>query len=499
MQVGERVVINSNMWIIMDISPPKLGGLTINGKLSFMSNASYPRDLLLQTPSISVFGSLEILGNITEDGDDVFKGTATINLFGAKGSSLPITMAQGRFLGAKVIGVSGELRAKGKAVASSWTRLRSHTAAGSVSVDLTTFVDWNVGDEVVIAATGYFSSTGTPFMADSKSTEIRTISAIEQISDGANFFSRISLNSKLNYTHFCGSSHDEEFCGAVGVLTKTVRFTSSDSENPKSSSFGFGGHIQVFDIPSSSRYGSIEVENIEFKNFGKINSDKYAIAIAYENYNHPASSVKNCSFNQGYNIATRVNGALNFTFSNNVATGNYGGGIFIEIDCMNFLVRNNFVAGAYMLPSNLLSSYPWTNPIAGVVVYSPDGEVYDNLVAGSQDQGFAIAAGLFKVSSDLAASMCRVTTGAAMSYSSPSVNKFRGNEAVGCRGGLMVLTMSASESLPSDCAVINGFKAWRNGHTGILSVDAEASILIMDAVLAENHIGVNLHFFKEGL
>src|SRR6478735_799323 len=53
---GEKVDIASGKEVILDVSPPALGGLTINGKLSFADNA----DLELTTEWIMVHGELAI-------------------------------------------------------------------------------------------------------------------------------------------------------------------------------------------------------------------------------------------------------------------------------------------------------------------------------------------------------------------------------------------------------------------------------------------------------
>ena len=53
---GEKVEIASGKEVILDVSPPALGGLTINGKLSFADKS----DLELNTEWIMVHGELEV-------------------------------------------------------------------------------------------------------------------------------------------------------------------------------------------------------------------------------------------------------------------------------------------------------------------------------------------------------------------------------------------------------------------------------------------------------
>src|SRR5690625_1068477 len=53
---GDQVEIPSGSEVILDVSPPALAGLTINGKLRFADES----DLALSTEWILVFGELEI-------------------------------------------------------------------------------------------------------------------------------------------------------------------------------------------------------------------------------------------------------------------------------------------------------------------------------------------------------------------------------------------------------------------------------------------------------
>ncbi len=53
---GEKVTIGKDKEVMLDVSPPALGGLSIDGKLSFADNA----DLELTTEWIMLHGELEI-------------------------------------------------------------------------------------------------------------------------------------------------------------------------------------------------------------------------------------------------------------------------------------------------------------------------------------------------------------------------------------------------------------------------------------------------------
>jgi cell migration-inducing and hyaluronan-binding protein len=53
---GEKVTIARGQSVLLDVSPPALGGLTIDGKLSFANN----KDLELTTEWVMLHGELEI-------------------------------------------------------------------------------------------------------------------------------------------------------------------------------------------------------------------------------------------------------------------------------------------------------------------------------------------------------------------------------------------------------------------------------------------------------
>ena len=55
-RAGDKVTIAADKDVVLDVSPPALGGVTIDGKLSFADN----KDLELTTEWIMLHGELEI-------------------------------------------------------------------------------------------------------------------------------------------------------------------------------------------------------------------------------------------------------------------------------------------------------------------------------------------------------------------------------------------------------------------------------------------------------
>ena len=203
----------------------------------------------------------------------------------------------------------GEFTAIGKPTYRSWSRLNATAYAGSNTVVLHDNVPWSAGDQVVLSPTGYFTKGGGLWSDHGGSVEILTII---QVTRSTSYKGTVlTLSGHLNQTHLCTMVEGSSFCGAVGLLTRSVVISSRDSEDPSTSSFGFGGHIAVIDLikgvdgVSASFSGSVTLRNVEFKNLGQLNSDRYAISFSYEG-SHQPSVVSNCSFYNGYSMAVRA-------------------------------------------------------------------------------------------------------------------------------------------------------------------------------------------------
>ena len=93
-----------------------------------------------------------------------------------------------------------------------WTRLSATAAAGATTIDLVDPVEWNVGDEIVIAATGHHHSQSE--------NEKKTISAISMDKR------TLTLDSALEAEHLGTQETFDgtlvEFRAEVGLLTHNV-------------------------------------------------------------------------------------------------------------------------------------------------------------------------------------------------------------------------------------------------------------------------------------
>src|ERR1700675_5041660 len=139
------VTIGRDMDVVLDVTPPALHGLTINGKLSFADN----KDLELSTEWIMVHGELEIG---TEAKPHTRKATITLtdNIkdedFGGLGGN------DRSDRGIMMMGGTLNLHGTQK---NSWTKLSKTADAGSNTIEVLNAGDWKKGQTIVLASTDF--------------------------------------------------------------------------------------------------------------------------------------------------------------------------------------------------------------------------------------------------------------------------------------------------------------------------------------------------------
>jgi cell migration-inducing and hyaluronan-binding protein len=223
---GDKVVIAKDKNVILDVSPPALGGLSIDGKLSFSNTA----DLELTTEWIMLHGELAIG---SESAPQTRKATITLT-DNVKGEDVMAGMGdRGIMISGGTLNLHGDRT-------NAWTKLSATANAGSTSIQVLNAAGWRVGDEIVLASTDY----------DPRQAEVRTVTAVSG--------NTLTLDKPLDYMHFGKITFDVDQRGEVGLLTRNIKIqASADAEE----SF-FGGHIMA--MPSSKMY----VEGVELHRMG---------------------------------------------------------------------------------------------------------------------------------------------------------------------------------------------------------------------------------------
>ena len=297
---GDLVEIATGKDVVLDVSPPALNGVTINGKLSFANNA----DLELTTEWIMVHGELAIG---TEAIPHTRKATITLtdkvkgeNIMGGMGD-------RGIMLSGGTLNLHGDRT-------NTWTKLSATAKAGATAITVLNAAGWRVGDEIVLASTDY----------DPRQAERRSITAIKG--------NTLTLDKKLDYMHFGKITFDVDERGEVGLLTRNIKVQASDDA---AQSF-FGGHIMA--MPTSKMF----VEGVELNRMGQnLTLARYPIhwhlvGDALGQY------VRNSAIHDTYNRCVTVHGTNDLRVENNVTYNTVGHCFFMEdgIEHGNQFVHN---------------------------------------------------------------------------------------------------------------------------------------------------------------
>jgi len=372
---GDKVTIGRDKEVLLDVSPPALGGLSIDGKLTFANDA----DLELTTEWIMLHGELAI-------GSEASRHTrkATITLTNnVKGEDVMAGMGdRGIMISGGTLNLHGDRT-------NTWTKLASTATAGSTSIEVLNAAGWRAGDEIVLASTDY----------DPRQAERRTISAISG--------NTITLDKKLDYMHFGKITFDVDERGEVGLLTRNIKIqASADAEQ----SF-LGGHIMA--MPSSKVY----VEGVELQRMGQnLTLARYPIHWHLVG-DAKGQYIRNAAIHDTYNRCVTVHGTNDLQIENNVTYNTVGHCFFMEdgIEHGNQFVHNLAIQTKCHTskpcdPTNLAPFgatagtnfnltgqdskdvlIPSDNTVSSFWITNPDNIYRDNVAAGSDATGFWLA------------------------------------------------------------------------------------------------------------
>jgi cell migration-inducing and hyaluronan-binding protein len=342
---GAAVTIPADHTVLLDVSPPPLAGLTIEGALVFDET-----NLALTSDWIVVQGTLRV-GTTAQP----FQHQATITLTGSPDA--PPVMGMGN----RVLGVSGgTLDLHGEA-RDGWTRLAATAPAGASQLQLEAAPDWRPGDKLVVASTDF----------DPARAELVTVTSRNG--------SLVQLAQPLAFTHYgevqsiAGKTVDER--AEVGLLTRNI-VVQGDSA---SSAAGFGGHIMGMG-------GTLRVEGVELHFMGQ-----KGLMARYPMHWHMMGPVDGQYFARSsvwksFNRCVTVHGTDNARVEGNVCYDHLGHGYFLE----DGAETGNTFAGNLGLGTHSTSEgvLPTDSRAATFWVTNPDNTIRGNAAAGSDGFGF---------------------------------------------------------------------------------------------------------------
>src|SRR5687767_15060518 len=371
---GDKVTIGRDKDVILDVSPPALGGLSIDGKLTFSNDA----DLELTTEWIMLHGELAIG---SEESPHTRSATITFT------NTVPNEDVMAGMGDRGIMISGGTLNLHGDRT-HTWTKLSNTAKAGSTSIEVLDASGWRVGDEIVLASTDF----------DPRQAERRTIAAISG--------NKITLDGKLDYMHFGEITFGVDERGEVGLLTRNVKIQASADAGETY----LGGHIMA--MPSSKMF----VSGVELNRMGQ-----HMTLARYPIHWHLVGDamgqyIKNASIHDTYNRCVTVHGTNFLRVENNVTYNIVGHCFFLEdgIEHGNEFVKNLAIQikchpSKACVPTNLAANgeisgtrqairqasmsgkdtlLPSDNTVAAYWITNPDNSFIDNVAAGSDENGF---------------------------------------------------------------------------------------------------------------
>ena len=372
---GDKVTIPSGQEVLLDVSPPALDGLTINGKLVFADES----DLALTTEWIMVFGELQIG---TEANPFQHKATITLTDHN-EGEQLMGMGDRGIMLSGGTLNLHGN-------ITNTWTKLAETAEKGSNTIEVLNADQWQVGDEIVLASTDY----------NPRQAETRIITAISG--------NTITLDEPLEYMHFGEITFGVDERGEVGLLTRNIKVQASEDANESY----FGGHIMA--MITSKMY----VEGVELHRMGQhMELARYPIHWHLVGEGGQGQYVRNAAIHDTFNRCVTVHGTNHLRVENNVTYNTVGHCFFMEdgIETGNTFIKNLAIQTKChptreCVPNNLAANgeieaenrgelrrisfsgqhtlLPSDNTAASYWITNPDNSYIDNVAAGSDSTGF---------------------------------------------------------------------------------------------------------------
>jgi cell migration-inducing and hyaluronan-binding protein len=361
---GDKVTIPSGKEVVLDVSPPALDGVTVNGKLTFADKS----DLQLTTEWVMVHGELAI-GTEAKP----YQHKATITLTDKIKNEQMMGMGdRGIMLSGGTLNLHGD-------TTNSWTKLADTAEAGSTSIQVLNAAGWKKGDVIVLASTDY----------DPHQAERRTIAAMSG--------NTLTLDKPLQYMHYGKITDGVDERGEVGMLTRNILIQAS----PDADQTLFGGHIMA--MVTSHMY----VEGVELYHMGQnMHLARYPIHWHLVG-DAKGQYVKNSAIHDTYSRCVTVHGTNYVDVENNVTYNNIGHCFFLEdgIEHDNKFVHNLGILTkchpeAPCIPTNLAAAgeprngtngqnakdilIPSDNTASTFWITNPHNTYVDNVAAGSE-------------------------------------------------------------------------------------------------------------------
>ncbi len=356
---GADVVVPAGTVMLLDVTPPPLASLTVDGALVLGEG-----EVELTAGWVLVHGGL-YAGSSAEP----YRGHAVITLTG------PETEASVGGMGTKFLAaMDGVIELYGDMVGASWTRLARDARPGDDQVWLQDATGWRVGDRVVVASTD-FAGYGDE---GDEQVEERTVVAVAG--------NALTLDEPLAYFHqgtlmeVGGITVDER--AEVARLTRNIVIRGDEQSDEGQ----FGGHVMVMGA------GRLRLDAVELYRMGQRGRlARYPVHFHRVGDGGHGSFVRRTSVHDSYHRCVTIHGTNGVLVEDVVGYATYGHCFFLEDgdETGNELYRDLALmimrppADDAVLPSD--SSY--RGP-AGFWVSNPANDLVGNVAASSRGTGF---------------------------------------------------------------------------------------------------------------
>lgn len=357
---GDCVTIPAGTSMFLDASTARLGGLSIEGELTFLCG-----DFTLTADWIHVLGKLEVGSNSHR-----FHRKGTIRLRRDFSCTSPIVSHHpnpGTVVRAPVLAVEagGLLRLVGVDMGESWTRLGATASAGQDTLQLQTAPGWKAGQRIVVASTDFDMNQAEECV-------------IQSVTD-----TRVIVARPLNNTHW-GATEGQSFDGVgveeraeVALLDRRIIVEGQEDGGIHA------GHV-IFLKPSPAGTPRGELESVELRYLGN-EGDLGRYPLHFHHVGDATGSyVRNCSIHESYNRALSMHMTQNVEVTGNLSYDCLGHAFYFEDDS----VRGCVMSGNLGLLTKVGTTIESDARPATFWLHNPNNIIEDNAAAGSLGDGF---------------------------------------------------------------------------------------------------------------
>jgi hypothetical protein len=285
----------------------------------------------------------------------------------------------------------------------SWTKLTQPAAASTSTLQLGPGVDWQPGDEIVIAGTTHQQSTlnmmgGQNWPNYIDYAEKRTIASISG--------STVTLTTPLSHDHhggavqIYGGNWKLDQSAEVGLLTHNVKVQGDASSGTPAPPNRVGAHIKIHrgGIPVSA--GRAYLSHVELYRVGhEKQHGRYPIHWHMLLDQAAGQYIEDSSIHESYNRAVTIHGTDSLRIERNVVYSSMGHAIFLEDGVEQFHeINHNLVLSTIrpdpgnelLISDNQLEELQNRSP-SSFWITNPANEFIGNVAGGTEGTGFWFA------------------------------------------------------------------------------------------------------------